>query len=311
MPGVLPVDSPAALALRDAGIDHSRRAVFARDVARGGAGARHLLGACRARRGRRLRSIPSSPPSRAARQVYFDTATMVLMLFTRRRAISRPRAGPGRRATLSRCWPPKARPRRWSMSGVEIAPAACGRSKPGMLVRVRPGERIPVDGVVVEGRSHADEAVITGESRQIAKGAGCAVIAGSMNLDGPLLCVAAAPARRPAGRRSAVRSARPCRAAAPSSASPIGSSASRCRSFSLLGGLAVAYWARRFRSTMRSSIGLAVLVVACPARSVSPRRWRPRSGSAGSRDAAASCGIPALWRRLRARGSSPSTRPVR
>jgi len=34
---------------------------------------------------------------------------------------------------------------------------------PGMLVRVRPGERIPVDGVIIEGESHTDEAVITGE----------------------------------------------------------------------------------------------------------------------------------------------------
>ena len=39
----------------------------------------------------------------------------------------------------------------------------------GMLIRVRPGERIPVDGLIVEGRSHTDDAVITGESRQIAK----------------------------------------------------------------------------------------------------------------------------------------------
>ena len=39
----------------------------------------------------------------------------------------------------------------------------------GMLVRVRPGERIPVDGVVIEGESHTDEAVITGESRQVEK----------------------------------------------------------------------------------------------------------------------------------------------
>src|SRR6476646_2822331 len=57
----------------------------------------------------------------------------------------------------------------------------------GILVRVRPGERIPVDGVVVEGESHTDEAVITGESRQVAKAAGSPVIAGSVNLDGPLL----------------------------------------------------------------------------------------------------------------------------
>ena len=62
-----------------------------------------------------------------------------------------------------------------------------GLVEAGMLVRIRPGERIPVDGVVVEGQSHNDEAVITGESRHIAKGVGSTVIAGSINLDGPLL----------------------------------------------------------------------------------------------------------------------------
>ena len=56
-----------------------------------------------------------------------------------------------------------------------------------MLVRVRPGERIPVDGTIVEGRSQTDEAVITGESRQVARAVGSSVIAGSINLDGPLL----------------------------------------------------------------------------------------------------------------------------
>ena len=54
----------------------------------------------------------------------------------------------------------------------------------GTLVRVRPGERIAVDGVIIEGSSHADGAVITGESRPVEKGVGSAVIAGSMTWRG-------------------------------------------------------------------------------------------------------------------------------
>jgi P-type Cu+ transporter len=51
-------------------------------------------------------------------------------------------------------------------------------------VLVRPGERIPADGIVVEGRSHADESMLTGESLPVAKGPGDAVTGGAVNADG-------------------------------------------------------------------------------------------------------------------------------
>ena len=52
------------------------------------------------------------------------------------------------------------------------------------LVRVRPGERIPVDGVVVEGSSAVDEAMLTGEPLPVEKGAGDEVIGATMNTSG-------------------------------------------------------------------------------------------------------------------------------
>lgn len=55
------------------------------------------------------------------------------------------------------------------------------------LVVVRPGERIPVDGLVIEGRSHVDEALITGESDAVNKETGSRVTGGAVNLDGALL----------------------------------------------------------------------------------------------------------------------------
>ncbi len=55
------------------------------------------------------------------------------------------------------------------------------------LVVVRPGERIPVDGLVIEGRSHVDEALITGESDAVNKETGSRVTGGAVNLDGLLL----------------------------------------------------------------------------------------------------------------------------
>ena len=56
----------------------------------------------------------------------------------------------------------------------------------GMIVIVRPGERMPVDGLVSAGRTHVDESLITGESLPVAKGPGERVTAGSVNGEGTL-----------------------------------------------------------------------------------------------------------------------------
>ena len=59
--------------------------------------------------------------------------------------------------------------------------------KHGDLVLVKPGERFPVDGEVVEGQSHADEALISGESLPVPKQPGDAVTGGAINGEGRLL----------------------------------------------------------------------------------------------------------------------------
>ena len=56
----------------------------------------------------------------------------------------------------------------------------------GDLVLVRPGASVPADGEVEEGQSDVNEAMITGESRPVGKGAGDQVIAGTINGDGSL-----------------------------------------------------------------------------------------------------------------------------
>jgi Cu+-exporting ATPase len=61
----------------------------------------------------------------------------------------------------------------------------------GERLRVRPGERIPVDGEVIEGRSSVDESMVTGESMPVTKEPGARVIAGAINKSGSFVMTAA------------------------------------------------------------------------------------------------------------------------
>jgi Cu+-exporting ATPase len=57
----------------------------------------------------------------------------------------------------------------------------------GDMLRVRPGEKIPVDGIVTEGRSSVDESMVTGESMPVSKAEGERVIGGTVNQSGGLV----------------------------------------------------------------------------------------------------------------------------
>ena len=72
----------------------------------------------------------------------------------------------------------------WVIRGTEEMEVAVDQVIPGDLVRVRPGERIPVDGSVTEGSSWVDEGMITGEPEPVEKAAGDTVVGGTVNKTG-------------------------------------------------------------------------------------------------------------------------------
>jgi Cu2+-exporting ATPase len=114
-------------------------------------------------------------------EVYFDTATMVLALFTLGRCIE----AVGRARAARDLAPMLEAESQWVtrvQAGTEVRCAVTAIA-PGDWIRVSAGERIAIDGRVLDGRARVDEAVISGEGRPIAKQPGDHVIAGSVALD--------------------------------------------------------------------------------------------------------------------------------
>ncbi len=64
---------------------------------------------------------------------------------------------------------------------------AAAELRPGDRVRIRPGEHIPADGIVLEGRSSVNESLLTGESLPVVKAPGQRLVGGAINIESPLL----------------------------------------------------------------------------------------------------------------------------
>ena len=117
--------------------------------------------------------------------VYYEAAAVIITLVLLGRyleARARGRTGDAIRRLLS-LQAPTARVISDDGSERELA---VDQVRPGDLVRVRPGESIPVDGVVRSGRSRVDESMITGEPTPVAKNQGDTLVGGTVNQVGSL-----------------------------------------------------------------------------------------------------------------------------
>ncbi len=136
----------------------------------------------------------------------------------------------------------------------------------GDLVRVRPGGRMPVDGIVTEGTSEVDRSLLTGESLPVFAGPGTVVSAGEVNLTGPLVLRVTA-----AGRDSSLHRMADLVAVAESAKTKYTTLAERAASWysplvHILSFSAFGFWMWQTGGDLRFAINIsaAVLIITCP-----------------------------------------------
>jgi P-type Cu+ transporter len=114
--------------------------------------------------------------------VYFDTAAVIIALILLGRLLEA-RAKAGTTAAIKKLVGLRPRTARILRGGAEIE-VPVDDVRPGDEVLVRPGEKVPVDGLVTEGHSTLDESMLTGESVPVEKGPGDEVIGATVNKAG-------------------------------------------------------------------------------------------------------------------------------
>ncbi|HEY3563786.1 MAG TPA: cation-translocating P-type ATPase, partial [Casimicrobiaceae bacterium] len=197
--------------------------------------------------------------------VYFDSVTMFVALVLCARWLElrvRERAGDALEAT-ARDAPLTAQRLTAYPDANEIEIVSARALAPGDVVRVATGATVPADGIVVEGRSNVEDAILTGESRPRAKGAGDRVLAGSLNRESPLVLRVDAVGEATA-LRGIARLAERAAAERPAAAR-LADRVARAFVAGLLVVAVAAACAWSFIDPVRAlPVAIAVLVVSCP-----------------------------------------------
>jgi len=137
----------------------------------------------------------------------------------------------------------------------------------GDRLRVRPGEKVPVDGEVIEGRSAVDESMVTGESMPVTKEVGAKAIGGTMNQSGALVIEA-----RKVGRDTMLSQIVQLVAEAQRSRAPIQRLADQVSGWfvpavivvAVLAFIAWSIWGPEPRFSFGLIAAVSVLIIACP-----------------------------------------------
>ena len=137
----------------------------------------------------------------------------------------------------------------------------------GDRLRVRPGEKVPVDGEVLEGRSAVDESMVTGESMPVTKEVGAKAIGGTMNQSGALVIEA-----RKVGRDTMLSQIVQLVAEAQRSRAPIQRLADQVSGWfvpavivvAVLAFIAWSIWGPEPRFAYALVVAVSVLIIACP-----------------------------------------------
>lgn len=123
--------------------------------------------------------------SEIARHVYFDTATLIITFINLGSALEMRARGKTSEA-IKRLIGLQPKTARVLREGSEVD-IPIEQVQMDDIVRVRPGEKIPVDGELTEGSSHVDESMLTGEPVPVTKKVGNEVVGGSVNKSGSFL----------------------------------------------------------------------------------------------------------------------------
>jgi Cu2+-exporting ATPase len=118
-----------------------------------------------------------------AADFYWEISTLVVfLLFGHWMEMKAVRGASGALRELVKLIPPSAN----LVKDGEIVEIQTSDVKVGDVLLVRPGEKVPIDGVVIEGETSINEAMITGESKPVHKGGGDEVIGGTINGEGSI-----------------------------------------------------------------------------------------------------------------------------
>ena len=216
-------------------------------------------------------------------EVYFDSLTMFVALLLLARWLelgARHRAAEALEAVAGAL--PVAVERLLDGGASErVAPEAL---RVGDRIRVAAGEAFAADGCVLDGRGWVNEALLTGESAPVAKAPGDAVVAGSINLDGPLV-VAVQRVGADTTAQGIVRLMQQAQSQRPPASGVVDRVAAGFTATVLLLALAagIAWW--WLEPSRAVAVAVAVLIVTCPCALTlaAPAAWLMASGALARR----------------------------